>query len=223
MNELIAHPGIVVLAFVLLAIYALGATLSARSANALAQSNKHRADAESRGMDAQVNLTGIMSKQLTEARQEAEGYKRATEELRAVELQRGNALGRIAISLFSENNNVTDEQCVTEVNRVQHELRSIDEILARRPALDKPTRCENIAHAISVAGQSDELKRHSRFGILTFRTDKVKNGGGEAVGHYPILLVTPAGKEVPVRFTQNQIDRGMESAEKAIKDGDFNT
>ena len=40
-----------------------------------------------------------------------------------------------------------------------HELASIDAVLARRPALDKPTRRENIEHAISVAARADELQR----------------------------------------------------------------
>jgi hypothetical protein len=41
-----------------------------------------------------------------------------------------------------------------------NELGSIDALMARRPALDKPTRYENIAHAITVAGQkTDEVAR----------------------------------------------------------------
>lgn len=35
------------------------------------------------------------------------------------------------------------------------ELRSIDSVLARRPALDKPTRVENIEHAINTAKRAD--------------------------------------------------------------------
>jgi hypothetical protein len=39
------------------------------------------------------------------------------------------------------------------------ELRSIDSLMARRPALDKPTRYENIAHAIHTAGRCDAAER----------------------------------------------------------------
>lgn len=40
----------------------------------------------------------------------------------------------------------------------ERELAGIDEILARRPALDKPTRRENIEHAIVTAKRSSDLQ-----------------------------------------------------------------
>ena len=45
-----------------------------------------------------------------------------------------------------------------EIERLRSELRRIDAIMARRPALDKPTRWENIEHAISTASQADRLR-----------------------------------------------------------------
>jgi hypothetical protein len=45
------------------------------------------------------------------------------------------------------------------VNRAEGELRAIDNLIARRPALDEPTRYDNIAKAIRVASEADRWHR----------------------------------------------------------------
>ena len=47
---------------------------------------------------------------------------------------------------------------VCERDALNAEVAWIDAVLARRPALDKPTRAANIEHAINVARQADELR-----------------------------------------------------------------
>lgn len=55
---------------------------------------------------------------------------------------------------------VQDELKLKErVNRAEGELRVIDSLIARRPALSEPTRYDNIAKAIRVASERDELAR----------------------------------------------------------------
>jgi len=46
-----------------------------------------------------------------------------------------------------------------ELTEARVELQNIDSLMARRPALDEPTRYDNIAKAIRVAGQSDSALR----------------------------------------------------------------
>lgn len=45
-----------------------------------------------------------------------------------------------------------------QIESLELELRGIDEALARIPALDKPTRRENIEHAIRTAGKAHDLE-----------------------------------------------------------------
>ena len=47
------------------------------------------------------------------------------------------------------------------IERLEQELRDIDNVMARRPALDKKTRVENIAHAITTAATADALAREN--------------------------------------------------------------
>ena len=49
------------------------------------------------------------------------------------------------------------EALVDEVEQLRAELRRVDAVLARRPALDKPTRARNIEHAITVASKAAGL------------------------------------------------------------------
>lgn len=44
------------------------------------------------------------------------------------------------------------------VHRLEQELLRIDDIMSRRPALDKASRWENIEHAINVAGRHDKIR-----------------------------------------------------------------
>ena len=52
----------------------------------------------------------------------------------------------------------TASEIQAERNALKAELSWIDSVLARRPALDKPTRAANIEHAINVAKQADALR-----------------------------------------------------------------
>ena len=49
-------------------------------------------------------------------------------------------------------------EAAEEILRLRAELRRIDAVMARRPALDKPTRFENVEHAISTASHADRLR-----------------------------------------------------------------
>ena len=66
------------------------------------------------------------------------------------------------------------------------ELRRIDAVMARRPALDKPTRWENIAHAIETAGRetdrANRLERElaARDARIAELTEEVVRGGNNA-------------------------------------------
>lgn len=51
------------------------------------------------------------------------------------------------------------EQLKAEIVQLKGELNAIDAIMARRPALDKPTRWENVEKAISFAARTDEAER----------------------------------------------------------------
>ena len=51
----------------------------------------------------------------------------------------------------------------------RRELERIDAIMARRPALDKPTRWENVEHAINVAKRADDLKRERDAALALLR------------------------------------------------------
>ena len=48
------------------------------------------------------------------------------------------------------------------VERLRADLAAVDAVLARRPALDKPTRAENIAHAIATASRVDRAESEAR-------------------------------------------------------------
>jgi hypothetical protein len=50
------------------------------------------------------------------------------------------------------------EAAEAETAKLRAELNVVDNVLARRPALDKPTRWENIEHAISTAARADRLQ-----------------------------------------------------------------
>lgn len=70
-----------------------------------------------------------------------------------------NTINRSAIDVLVAGIRERDE----EILRLRTELSWIDEILARRPALDKPSRWENVEYAISTAKEADnrgeEIKR----------------------------------------------------------------
>lgn len=51
------------------------------------------------------------------------------------------------------------EAAEARATAAEQELASIDSLMARRPALDKPTRWENIQHAISTAALADRAER----------------------------------------------------------------
>src|SRR5262249_34116195 len=55
--------------------------------------------------------------------------------------------------------NIVHMACEAALARVQGELHAIDQVMARRPALDKPTRWENVQHAIAMAAKADEAQR----------------------------------------------------------------
>ena len=48
------------------------------------------------------------------------------------------------------------------VERLRADLAAVDAVLARRPALDKPTRAENIAHAIATSSRVDRAESEAR-------------------------------------------------------------
>ena len=48
------------------------------------------------------------------------------------------------------------EAAEAEAERLRGELAAVDAVLSRRPALDKPTRAENIEHACSTAGRKTD-------------------------------------------------------------------
>jgi len=50
------------------------------------------------------------------------------------------------------------EKAKVALEQAEAELRGIDAVLARRPALDKPTRRENIEHAITTAARAEQAE-----------------------------------------------------------------
>ena len=58
-----------------------------------------------------------------------------------------------------------------EIERLKAELRQVDAVLARRPALDKPTRWENIEHACSTAGRMSDRVVHLEREVVALRAE----------------------------------------------------
>lgn len=67
---------------------------------------------------------------------------------------------------------------------LEAELARIDAVMARRPALDKPTRAENIEHAIATAKLADDLKAE-RDKLQAFKDWVHAYLDGQGVPHHP--------------------------------------
>ena len=80
------------------------------------------------------------------------------------------AVGDKSVSLHVHKNHI--KQLLSECERLGRELNSIDDLLARRPALDgEPTRCNKIMKAIDTARNADSAiirAKELREGIRTF-------------------------------------------------------